>query len=52
MVSFASDTLGPRETVGSEGGVAVCSAFLHTILGFVTETASVSLRTLASFFHS
>ena len=46
------DTLRPRDTVGPEGVAAVCSGFLCTILGFVTESVSVSLRTLAFFLSS
>ena len=44
------DTLRPRDAVGSESVAAVCSGFFRTILGFVAETATVSLRTLAFFF--
>ena len=44
------DTLRPRDKVGSEGVAAVCSGFLRTILGFMLETALVSLRTLAFVF--
>ena len=51
MATFASDTSlpRPRDTVGSEGVAAVWSGFCARFLGFVTETALVSLRTLAFF---
>ena len=39
-----TDTLPPRDTVG------LCSVFWRTILGYVAETATVSLRTLDLFF--
>ena len=52
MVTFASDTSLPRHTSTSwcswlRSVAAVCSGFLRAILGFVAETATVSLRTLA-----
>ena len=46
MVTFASDTSFPRHMCG--GNVFW---ILRTILGLVAETATVSLRTLATFFH-
>ena len=43
-------TLRPRDVVGSEGRDGSVFWFLCTILGFVAETATVSLQTLAFFF--
>ena len=43
------DTLRHRDTVGSEGVAAFGVGFCARILGFVAETATVSLRTLAFF---
>ena len=43
------DTLRPRDKDGSEGVAALCSGFLCAILGFVAETATVFLQTLALF---
>ena len=55
LVTFASDTSLLRHTSTSwYGWLRRCGGsvfwFLRTILGFVAETASVSLRTLAFFF--
>ena len=57
IVTFASDTSLPRRTstswrvwLGWRGGSVLWC--LCTILGFVTETASVGLRTLAFFLST
>ena len=57
MVTFASDTSFPRHTSTSwYGWLRRCGGsvfwFLRTILGFVAETATVSLQTLAFLISS